>query len=178
MNINELLKQKYILKDGRWHERGQDGASLSRDDLLRLLQQKFYKQVVEEKEIIEMVLSIFKHATENRGLCPVTEYSVVGSHRDQMLYANTPNGEVNCPYCDTPSEISLSTADALVLFEQINGKSFDKVGRISWLDTVIITIPLIGIKVGIKYGRVELFINVIDGTISLSKIRFRSLQNY
>ncbi|MDR3224333.1 MAG: hypothetical protein LBT03_01980 [Holosporales bacterium] len=176
MNINELLNG-YACTNGKWNKKGDIKDLLSRDDLLRLLQQKFSKPGVEKKEIKEMVLLIFKHATENRGPCPITEYPIVGSHPGQMLYANTPYNEVNCPYHDTTSETPLPLADVSALFEQINGKSFDRVGRIGWLDTVIITIPLIGIRVGIKQGRAELFINVIDGTISLGKIRFRSLQS-
>ncbi|MDR3224079.1 MAG: hypothetical protein LBT03_00610 [Holosporales bacterium] len=170
MNINELLNG-YTCTNGRWHERGQDGASLSRDDLLRLLQQKLYKPGIKKKEV---VLLIFKHATENRGPCPVTEYPIVGGNRNQMAHITNARREpIETPSGDPDRETPLPDADAQVLRERIGEGRFDRVERIGWSDTKPITITLEWVRIGAKCGQVKLFINVIDGIISLGKIMFR-----
>jgi hypothetical protein len=174
ININELLNG-YTCTNGRWNRKGDIKDLLSRDDLLRLLQQKFSKPGIKNEETKAIILSIFEYVTHNRDPCPVTGYPIIGSHPDQILHMNTPNGPIDYSAHDIDSEIPLLDGDKFVLLEQINKWPFNKIGRISpsssEINTIIITLGRI--RIGNKYGRVELFINVTNGIISLSKIRFR-----
>jgi hypothetical protein len=168
MNINELLKQKYTLKDGRWQRKGSNDL-LSMDNLWNLLRPKCNKPVIKE-----IVLSIFKYTVSNPSYT-IVMYPTIGSHSDQALHANESRVSVDYSTDDIDYEISFSVTDTQVLLGQINEGLFDKVVRIvpGPMGSATMTIVLNEFRVGNKCGSVELFINVIDGTISLSKIRFR-----
>jgi hypothetical protein len=171
MSIDKLLLNNgYICTNGRWHERGNSEALLSRNNLLDLLQKRYNKSVIKE-----IVLSIFEYTASNHAFCSVVMYPIIGSHPDQWLHKNI--GRVSADYSagDIDHEIPLSATDASALLEKISSESFDRVRNIgeSSSGANIITITLEWIKVNNRNGQVELFINVIGGVISLSKIRFK-----
>jgi hypothetical protein len=121
---------------------------------------------------------MFKHIT-NHGLYPIVEYPIVGGNRNQMAHITNARREpIDAPSGNPDRETPLPEADAQVLRERIGEGQFDRVGKIGWVDTKPITITLVFVSIGAKRGKVKLFINVIDGVISLGKIIFMPLRSH